>query len=69
MSVGSLRWWRHRYMHLAAFARRNAARCSEPEMRDKFLDVASAWQLMADEINLELEETVPWGETPPSKPG
>jgi hypothetical protein len=44
---------RHRYLELAAVARGNAARCTEPEMRDQFLDVASVWQQMADEISSE----------------
>ena len=47
---------RQHYLELAAIARGNAARCTEPEMRDQFLEVASMWQLMADEISADAEE-------------
>ena len=50
---------RQHYLELAAVARGNAARCTEPEMRDQFLDVASVWQLMADEISPGVEQGAP----------
>ena len=50
--------WRYHYLQLATYARANAARCLEPEMRDEFLDAAKTWQLMADEINFEDNNTL-----------
>ena len=59
MSGQSNRWSRRHYLQLAAAAHANAGRCTEPEMRDDFLDVASAWQQMADEIAAEADEQIP----------
>jgi hypothetical protein len=54
-------------LELAAVARGNAARCTEPEMRDEFLDVAGVWQLMADEIDAKEDAPTPRGPTRPGK--
>jgi hypothetical protein len=67
MSGDSLLGWRRRYLELAAVARGNAARCTEPEMRDEFLDVAGVWQLMADEIDAKEDAATPKGPTRPGK--
>ena len=59
MSGESSRWSRRHYLQLAAAAQANAGRCTEPEMRNDFLDVATAWQQMADEIDVEADEQAP----------
>jgi hypothetical protein len=38
-------------------------------MRDEFLDAAKTWQLMADEINLELDTAAPPNEPLPREHG
>ena len=58
MSAESTRWSR-RYLQLADSARANAARCTEREMRDEFLEVASCWEQMAGKIGDESDRQVP----------
>ena len=69
MSGETQKRWRYHYLQLATYARANAARCSEPEMRDEFLAAAKTWQLMADEINLEPDTAAPPNEPLPREDG